>query len=67
VAGRTLLREPRLGVVRIRRAVVICKVTGDARCRKTGINIILMARRTLHPGMRTGQRERRRAVIEGRA
>jgi hypothetical protein len=67
VAGCTLLREPRLGVVRIRRAAVSREVTGDARCRKTGINIILVARRALHPGMRTGQRERRRAVIEGRA
>jgi hypothetical protein len=65
VAGRTLLRKPRLGVVRIRRAAVIRKVTGDARCRKTGINIILVARRALHPGMRTGQRERGRAVVEG--
>jgi hypothetical protein len=67
VAGRTLLGESCLGVVRIRRAAVICEVTGDARCRKTGINIILVARRALHAGMRTGQRERGRAVIEGRA
>jgi hypothetical protein len=67
VAKRAVLREPGLGMIRARRAVVIRKVTGDARCRKTGINIILVARRTLHPGMRTGQRERRRAVIEGRA
>jgi hypothetical protein len=67
MAGCTLLRESRLGVVRIRRAAVIRKVTGDARCRKTGINIILVARRALHPGMRTGQRERGRVVIEGRA
>jgi hypothetical protein len=65
VTGRTLLREPRLAVVRVRRAAVICEVTGDARCRKTGIDIILVTRGALHPGMGTGQRERRRAVIEG--
>jgi hypothetical protein len=67
VAKRAVLREPGLGMIRARRTVVICEVTGNARCRKTGINIVLVTRRALHPGMRTGQRERGRAVIEGRA
>ena len=43
VAGRALLRESGLGVVRICRPVVIREMTGNAGCRETCINVVPVA------------------------
>ena len=48
VAGCTLLRESGLRMVRVRRAAVIRQMTGRTRCREACINIVFVARRTLH-------------------
>ena len=42
-------------------------MTGHTRSRQACIDIVFMARGALHAGMRTGQRERRRAMIERRS
>ena len=64
VAVRALLRESCLRVIRVGHAVVIGQMTGRARCREARIHIILVAGRTLHPGMRASQWEWCRAVIK---
>ena len=52
-------------MVRICRPTVICEMTGDTGCRKTGVDVVLVTRRTLNSRMGAGQRKRCRAVIEG--
>jgi hypothetical protein len=64
MAKGTVLREPGLGVIRILRPAVICEVTGNAGCRKTGIDIVLVTCRALHTRMGARQRERRCIVIK---
>ena len=65
VAGRTLLREAGLHVIRVGRAIVVRQMTGRARSREARIYIVFMAGRTLRAMMRSSQRKRRRGVIKG--
>jgi hypothetical protein len=65
VAERAILRETRLYVVRISRAIVGSQMAGYARGRQAMINIVFVARGALHTHMGAGQWERGRAVIEG--
>jgi hypothetical protein len=54
-------------MIRICRPAVISEVTGNARCRKTGVDIVLVTSGALHIRMGAGQRELCRAVIERRS
>ena len=63
------LRESRLHVIRIGRALEILQVATDAGRIRAGqvVVVVDVALRALHGGVRPGQREARRRVIEGRA
>ena len=65
VTGRTLLRISGGLMRRIGCAVVVREMTGDARRRKAGIDIVYVAGGTLYARMRARQGKRSRPVIEG--
>jgi hypothetical protein len=64
VALAAILRESRLYMVWISRAIVGSQMARHARVRQSIINVVFMARGAQHAGMGAGQRERGRAVIE---
>ena len=67
VALRAIGREPRLLMIRIRRAVIERNMASAAIRGRVCEGAVAMALRTLHGRMRTGQRERRFCVVKGRA
>ena len=54
VAKRTVLRETRLGVIRVCGAIVFSEMAGDAGCRQAHEDIVLVARRALYGGVEAG-------------
>ncbi len=67
MASRARSRETRRCVIRIRRAVVVRLVATHARCRQRRVVVVHVAIGAGHGRVRTGQRERRRVVIERRS
>ena len=67
MAGGAGRREPGGSVVRIGRAVVVALVATDAGGRQRRVVVIHVAVGASHGGVRSGQRESRGVVIEGRA
>ena len=59
VTSRTLLRETGQRMIRICGAAEIRLMAGDTGTRKSGIDVILVARRALNSYMGSGQRELR--------
>lgn len=67
VAGGAGVRETGRRVVRIGRAVVVALVATHARGRQRRVIVVHVAIGAGHGGVRSGQRESRGVVIEGRA
>ena len=66
MAALTSLRESRLHVIRIRRALVILQVARCARCISNAVVAIDVTLRTLQGGVRAGQRKTGGGVVKGR-